>query len=140
MVVHAVLHAGISFSVRTRLFVKDDRLTVRHDQPRPDELDAGLGIGNLAIVLADQARALRDEEILAGWAVIDVFRHLGGDLARQVRLDARDEGGGYDRAGLDDIGRRGRGQAVGADSGRVGWPVQKRQFLVLHILIVASPQ
>ncbi len=135
MIVQVVLQAGIALGVGAGLVIEDDGLTVGHDQPGPDELDTRLGVGDLAVVFADQPGALRDKQVLAGRAVIDVFCHLGSDLAWQVRLNAGDEGRGNDGPGLDNEGRRGRRQAVGADSRRVGGPIQKRQFLVLHVLV-----
>ena len=47
----------------------------------PDEQHARLAEGNSSVVDADELRALRDEQISAGRAVVDVLGHLGGDLA-----------------------------------------------------------
>src|SRR3546814_9616090 len=48
---------------------------------------------NLAVILANEARALRDQENAAGWAVEDILRDLRADLTRQVGAYARDERG-----------------------------------------------
>ena len=84
--------------------------------------------------MADQLRALRDQQIFAGRTVIDRFGHLGGDLARQVRTDARDQRGGDHRAGLDDIGRGFGLEPVGADRSPVGRGVEEGRLAVLHVL------
>lgn len=53
----------------------------------------------------------RDTQVKGGTGArgtaIDVFRHLRGDLARQIGADASDERGGNDRPGLKDVGRCG---------------------------------
>src|SRR5579884_1503649 len=81
MVVDLVLEAGIALRVGARLTLQNDRAAVRHDQAIPDEERTCLPESDLRIVLADEARALGDQKYLARWAVIDVFRHLRGDLA-----------------------------------------------------------
>ena len=60
-----------------------------------------LAVGDLAVVLADQPRALRDQHGAAGGVVVDRLGHLGDHLARQVGVDRGDQGRGDDRAGLD---------------------------------------
>ena len=111
MVVDLVLEAGKALRVGAGLALQHDRAAVRHDQPRPDQEHAILSERNLAVVGADQLRALRDEEILAGRAVIDVLGHLGGDLARQIGTNAGDERRRNDSARLHDVPRCRVGQA-----------------------------
>jgi hypothetical protein len=43
---------------------------------------------HLAIINPYQARPIRDQQVLAGRAVIGRLRHLDGDLPRQVRPDS----------------------------------------------------
>ncbi len=69
---------------------------------------------NLAVINADQPRALRDQQRAAGRTVIDVLGNLGGDLPREIGADAGDQRGGNDRARLHDEGRRRLGEPVGA--------------------------
>ena len=42
-----------------------------------------------AVVAADQARALRDQRVVAGRGVVYRLRHPGDDLPRQVEIDVR---------------------------------------------------
>ncbi len=63
---------------------------------------------------------MRNEQDAAGDAVIDVGRHLGGDLPRKVGTDAGDKRCGHDAAGLNDVGRGRRGQALDAHRARIG--------------------
>ena len=85
MVVDLVLEAGVAFGIGAGLALQNDRAAVRHDQTIPDQQRPGLTEGNLRVVLSDQARALRDQEDLARRTIVDVFRHLHGDLTGQVR-------------------------------------------------------
>ena len=55
----------------------------------PHYLHTALSVADLAVVLAQDARALRDQQKLAGRRVIDRLRHRGDDIAWQVGLDAR---------------------------------------------------
>ena len=61
MMIDLGLKPRISPRVGSRLSLKNDRSAVRHDQARPDQEDARLAEGNLAVVDPDQARALRAE-------------------------------------------------------------------------------
>ena len=98
---------------------------VGHDEPVPDEQHTRLAEGDLAVVLADEARALRDEEVRAGRAVIDILRHLRGDLAGQIGADAGDERRRDDGAGLQDIGRGLLGETIGLTVRRSGSALTK---------------
>ncbi|KIU01282.1 hypothetical protein QU38_02320, partial [Staphylococcus aureus] len=98
------LQACISGGISAWLAFENDRAAIRQDQPIPGEQHAGLPGGDLTIIFADQPCALRDEQDSAGDAVIDVLRHLSGDLAGKVRPDAGDERGRDDTASLDDVG------------------------------------
>src|SRR4029434_218362 len=59
MMIDLVLKPRIPPRVGSRLSLKNDRSAVRHDQARPDQKDARLAEGNLAVVDPYQARALR---------------------------------------------------------------------------------
>ena len=104
MIIDAILEPGIAFRVGAGLVLKHDRLAVRKNDAVPDEQDARLAEGHLAVVAADQFGALRHKEKAACRAVVDIFRDLRGDQARQVGLDAGDQSRRYDRARLQDIG------------------------------------
>ena len=56
----------------------------RQDDPFPDDKRALLAEGDHAVIGTDQARALGDQEEAPAHAVVDVLRHLGDDLPRQV--------------------------------------------------------
>ena len=64
------------------------------------------------VVLADETRALRNEQMPAGDAVEHVFRDLGDDEAGQVGIQAADQAGGDDGAGHQLVGRSRLLQAV----------------------------
>ncbi len=72
----------------------------RQDQAVPDQQHAALAEGHAVIVLADDTRALRDQEQAAGRTVIDILRHLHGDLAGKIGADAGDKRGRDDGPGL----------------------------------------
>ena len=67
-----------------------------------------------AIVFTDEARALRDQQEATGRAVIDIGRHLRGDLTGKVRAQTRDQRRRNDRTGLDHIGAWRIGEPGGA--------------------------
>ena len=132
MVVDLVLEAGIAFGIGARLTLQNDRAAVRHDQAIPDEQRACLPEGDLRVVLADEARALRDQKDLSRRAVIDVFRHLGGDLAGQVGAQAGDQRGGDHRARLQNVFAGGGLDAVGAGGAPVDGAVEKGELVILR--------
>ena len=84
--------------------------------------------------MADQLRALRDQQVFAGRAVVDRLRHLGGDLARKIGTNAGDERGRDDRAGLHDIGRGLGFEPVRTDRALVGRSIEEGGLAVLHVL------
>ncbi len=114
MLVHAVLQAGISGRIGAGLALENDRAAVRQYQPIPGQQHAGLPGGDLAVIFADQPRPLRDEQDTARRAVIDVGRHLGGNLTGKIGTDAGDKRSRNDAAGLHDVGRGRPHQALDA--------------------------
>lgn len=94
VIVDAILKTRIALRVGSGLTFQDDRTAIREDEPLPDEKHPALTEADIVAVLADQPRALRDEQNAPGRAVVDMLRDLGGDLARQVGSDAGDEGRG----------------------------------------------
>src|SRR5713226_3903218 len=100
MVIDLVLEAGESLRVCTGLALQHDGAPVRHDQPRPDQEHAILSERDLTVIGADELRSLRDEEIPAGWAVVDVLGHLSCDLAWEIRANAGDKRRWNNGAGL----------------------------------------
>src|SRR6266481_184953 len=103
MLIDLVFEAGEALSVSAGLTLQHDGAAVRHDQPRPDQEYAILAEGDLAVIDADELRALRDEQEPAARAVIDVLGHLRGDLAGKIGTNAGDECSRNHRAGLDNI-------------------------------------
>src|SRR5207244_6080644 len=80
VMVDLILETRKALCVRTGLAFQHNRAAIRHDESRPDEQDSVLPEGDLAIVYADELRALWNEEISPGRAVIDILRHLGSNL------------------------------------------------------------
>src|SRR3546814_6403396 len=92
-------------STRTDTLFPYTTLFRSQDQAGPCEQDAALAGGDFIVILADQARTLRDEKNATRGAVVDILGNLRGDLPGEVRADARDEGGRNHAAGLNDVGR-----------------------------------
>ena len=61
MIVDLIFEARITGGVRTRLPLENDRATIWHDQPGPDEQYARLPEGDLTIVNADQPGSLSEQ-------------------------------------------------------------------------------
>lgn len=66
----------------------------------------------VGIVAAGNVRALRDQEMLARYRVVDRLGDLADDLTGKVTTKAGDQGSGDDTAGFDLIGRNGSLQAL----------------------------
>ncbi len=64
--VHFVLEAGITCAIGGREVVEDDRRTVRINETGPDEQGPLLPERDQAVLLADEAGALRDQEMSPG--------------------------------------------------------------------------
>ncbi len=101
-------------------------------QPVPDEQDAALSEPDAAVILADDASALRHEQDLARRAIIDVLRDLRGDLAGKIGTDAGDERGGDHGSGLKHILRCGRCYAIGRDGALVGRLIEESELTILR--------
>ena len=95
-------------SFATGLAFEHDRAAIGQDKAVPCKLHPALAEGYVGIIVADQPRALGDEQDAAGDAVIDRFGHLRGDLTRKIRADPGDEGSRNDAARLQDMGARRR--------------------------------
>ena len=63
VIVDAVLQTGVALGVGAGLPLQHDRPAVRHDEAVPDQQHAALTEGDLVVVLADQPRALRDQQM-----------------------------------------------------------------------------
>ena len=96
MVVDLILQARVTLGVGPRLALEHDRAPVGHDEAIPDEEGPRLAEGDLRVVLADEARPLRDLQEFSGRAVVNVLGHLGGDLAGQIGAQAGDQRCGND--------------------------------------------
>ena len=92
---------------------------------------ARLPEGDLCVVLADQTRALRDQQELAGRAVVHILGDLGGHLARQVGTQAGDQRCWDNGAGLQHVGARGGHNAIGADGASIDIAVQEGELVIL---------
>src|SRR5690606_10593939 len=132
VVIHAILKPGVTGSVRTRQALQDDGAAAGQDQAIPDQQDAALAEGHTVIILADDARSLRDQQQAAGRAVIDVLGHLGRDLAGQIGTDAGDKRRRDHRPGLKDIGRCRWCDAIRGDGLPVHRPVEKSGMAILR--------
>src|SRR5262249_15354852 len=125
---------GIAFGGSTRLTFEHNGTAVRKDEASPDEENARLPERDLTVVDADQFRSLWDQEVAAGRAVINILGDLARDLAGQVGADAREEGGGYDRACLHNVFRGGGLQPLRAHPGFFDRAVKECELAILHVL------
>src|SRR3546814_18987811 len=92
MIVDLVLEARHAGRVGARLAIEPDRPATGKDEPVPRKKYSALPGDNLAVILANEARALRDQENAAGWAVEEIMRDLRAELTRQVAR--KSDGGG----------------------------------------------
>src|SRR5579863_1313919 len=76
VIVDIGIEAGGARDVRSRQPLEQHGRTVRKLELGPGGEQSLLPIGDLAVDLADQLRALRDEEVTPGDAVADVLGHL----------------------------------------------------------------
>src|SRR5260221_5131849 len=87
VIVDLILEPGISCCIGRRQIVDLDRRTVRHDDALPDKERTALTEGDNAVVGADQARSMRDEQCPPGDRVVYVLGDLADHLAGQIRVD-----------------------------------------------------
>ena len=111
--------------------LQNDRAAVRHDQAIPYEERTCLPKGDLRIVLADEARALGDQKDLSRWAVIDVFRHLCGELAGQAGAQPGGQCGGDHRSRLQHVFARRRLNAIWAGGEPVNSAIEEGELVIL---------
>ena len=134
MPIDAILQAGVAGWVGADQVVELERGCVRQDHPVPHHLHAGLPVAHLAVVAAEDARALRDQQMAAGGRVVDRLRHRGDHVARQVGVDACHQRRRNHRAGHHLV-RRGRQlQVAGITGFRRTGIAQKRLLLILPVL------
>src|SRR3546814_17241930 len=98
MIVDLVLEARHAGRVGARLAIEPDRPATGKDEPVPRKKYSALPADNLAVILANEARALQDQANAAGWAVEDILLDQRADLPREVGADARVERGWKQRA------------------------------------------
>src|SRR6185312_4815232 len=132
MVIDTILKPGIAFGIGARLALQHDRAAIREDQPVPDQEHPTLAEANAIVVLANHAGALWDEQDLAGRAVINILRYLGGDLAGQIGSDAGDQRGRNQRTRLKDIRRCWGRDAIGRNCAFVGRLVEEGELAILR--------
>ncbi len=80
VVVHLVGEAGVAGEVDAGHAFERDGAAVGSDQPVPADEDALLPEGDSRVVGGEQARALRDEQVVARDGVVDVLADLADDL------------------------------------------------------------
>src|SRR3546814_10227052 len=93
-----------------RHVVEPQGTTVGQDQPLPDHQCPPLAEGYHAVILADEASALRHQKNAACHCVEDVLRYLCGDHARQVGIAHGSEARRDDADGKQAVGRKRRPQ------------------------------
>jgi hypothetical protein len=124
-------HYGPEFASRA-MALQNDRLAVRHDEAGPNQERSRLAEGDLRVVLAHKAGALRDQKNLPGRAVIDVLGDLGCDPAGEIRTQPGQQRGGDHRTGLENIGT-GKGlNTIRAHRLPIDVAVQEAQLVVLQ--------
>jgi hypothetical protein len=69
MPIDAILQAGIAGRVSAGQIVERERGRVGQDDAIPDDLNAALPVTDLAVVAAEDARALRDQQEAPGGCV-----------------------------------------------------------------------
>lgn len=133
MPIHVIFQTGITSRVGAGQVVERERRRIRQNDPVPHHLHAALPVANLAVVFAQDARTLRDQQELAHGGVIDRLRHRGDHVARKIGLDARHQCPGHHRSGHDLI-RRSRQRQIAGITGFRGSGFLERLFLVLPVL------
>ena len=138
VVINVIFQPGIAGSVRTGLALQHDGAAIGQNQAVPDEQDAALPELHTGVILADDARSLRNQQQRAGRAVIDIFRDLRGDLAGKVRADA----GNHRRRDygpcLKDVGRGWRHDPIHGNGLPFHRPIQKCRVPVLRCGLTAK--
>ena len=104
VIVHPILQPGRTRSIGTGLAIEQDRAATGQDQAIPGKQHAVLPGRDLAVIFADEAGALGDQQHASGRTVVDILRHLGGNLPWKVGLDAGEKRGGDYAACLHHIG------------------------------------
>src|SRR5262249_17420971 len=104
MVIHPVTQARVAREIYARHVLQAERLPIRPDEARPDDQPAVLAIDDGAIVGAYQLAPLRDEQVATADGVVDVFADLRQQLPREIAVDAGEQHGRDQPAGLDLIG------------------------------------
>jgi hypothetical protein len=87
MVIHLVGETGMADTIGAGHGADVNRFAFQETDALPGDEHTGLTVSNIARVGADQAQALRDQQMFAGWRVVHVLRNLGHDLARLPGVD-----------------------------------------------------
>ena len=85
MIIDLVVKARHPFDVLAHHSIEIDRATIGVNDPRPDDLQAILSVGNLGIVDTNYPRSLGNKQILARRRVVDVRADQSFHLARADR-------------------------------------------------------
>ena len=99
--VHFIAEPGEAVSVLADHAGEIERRAVRVDDAVPDHLYAVLAVADARVVDADQARALRDQEIAPRGGVVDIRGDKRFEFSRQVRIERLLQHGGDLPASLD---------------------------------------
>ena len=132
VVIDAILQTCIAGSVRAGLALQHDGTAIGQDQTVPDQQHAALPELHTGVILADDARSLRDQEQRACRAVIDILRDLRGDLARQIRTDAGNHCSRDHGPCLKDIGRCWRHDPIDGNGLAIHRTIEKCRVPVLR--------
>ena len=128
MTIDAILQSGVAGGVHGRQAIERERRGVGKDQAIPDEKHPSLAERDLAVVFADQARALRDQQIPSELGVVDRLGDGREHDARQVRVDAGDERCRDHGARHHLIGRDGRLDRVLTDHASIAAATERTSF------------
>src|SRR3546814_12431489 len=89
MMVGAIGEACHATRIGAGLAIEPDRSAAGQNQPVPSQQHAFLTRSDFAVIFTDESCALRNEQDATGRTVIDILRHLRGDLPRAVRSEER---------------------------------------------------
>ena len=88
MIIDFIFQTGKALAVRARQIIKLNTIAIWQDESCPDHKSTALTESDYAIIPPNQARALRDEQVLPCHSVIDILGNLPNDLARLSNVSA----------------------------------------------------
>ncbi len=87
----AILEAAVGLRIRAGHSPDLQRRSIWENDVCPDDKHPRLTEGDLGIIAPEELCSLRNEQLMAGGAVIDGLAHLGADTPGQVGIDAGDQ-------------------------------------------------